>query len=146
MPESSTKPDNTSIKRREAAIVELTPLRLSRTSSEAAIGATTSVGSPTISNTQAVENEHVVSEEEFPTGTRLYAIFLALALAVLIVGLVGIVRGAVCFAALMINATGRIYCSNYDSSNHRQLQILRGRGLVWFGIVSFAESQGSITE
>jgi hypothetical protein len=71
----------------EAAAIELTPLRTSRTSSEAAVGDSTFAG-PAIAGTRSTTSVNDVVPEEFPTGTRLYTIFLALSLAVLIVGLV----------------------------------------------------------
>ena len=93
MPEIPTIGDDALVKSREAAAIELTPFQISRTSSENAIGVITSAGSPAL-----VETNDVVSEE-FPTGARLYTIFLALALAVLIVGLVCI-RCELSFVAL----------------------------------------------
>jgi hypothetical protein len=86
MPETSTISDDTPVKSRATATIELTPLRTSTTLS---VGATTPVGSPAIVGTPTTVHDAVPGE--FPTGTRLYAIFLALALAVLIVGLVCII-------------------------------------------------------
>jgi hypothetical protein len=93
MPETSTIiNDDTLVKHREAATIELTPLRTTRTSSEAKIGLATSARSPASVGTQAIADSVVA--EDFPTGIRLYVIFLALALSVLIVGLVCVVRRA----------------------------------------------------